>query len=90
VWIKPTTIGQLVSFRGGRKLSSAVYSKWFKAIAARTTTFRLAINPSEAAGVKSFVDKTVDFASDAAMKPEEMTKVEAGVQPLPMTAGASC
>jgi len=38
--------------------------------------------------VKSFMDRTVDFAaSDAAMKPEEMAKVDGGVQLLPMTAG---
>ena len=40
-------------------------------------------------GVKSFMDRTVDFgASDAAMKPEDMAKVDGGVQLLPMTAGS--
>jgi phosphate transport system substrate-binding protein len=40
-------------------------------------------------GVKSFMDKTVDFAaSDAAMKPEDMAKVDGGVQLIPMTAGS--
>jgi len=40
-------------------------------------------------GVKSFIDKTVDFgASDAAMKPDEIARVDAGAQLLPMTAGA--
>ena len=40
-------------------------------------------------GIKSFTDKTVDFgASDAAMTPEEMAKVQAGVLCLPMTAGS--
>jgi phosphate transport system substrate-binding protein len=40
-------------------------------------------------GVKSFIDKTVDFgASDAAMKPEDIARVDTGVQLLPMTAGA--
>ena len=35
------------------------------------------------------MDKTVDFgASDAAMKPEDIAKVDVGVQLLPMTAGA--
>jgi phosphate transport system substrate-binding protein len=35
------------------------------------------------------IDHTVDFgASDAAMKPEDMAKVEGGVQLLPMTAGS--
>ena len=39
-------------------------------------------------GVKSVIDKTVDFgASDAAMTPEDMAKVDGGVQLLPMTAG---
>jgi phosphate transport system substrate-binding protein len=40
-------------------------------------------------GVKSFIDRTVDFAaSDAAMKPDEIAKVNTGVVLLPMTAGA--
>ena len=42
-------------------------------------------------GVKSFIDKTVDFgASDAAMEPEEISRVDpsVGVQLLPMTAGS--
>jgi phosphate transport system substrate-binding protein len=41
--------------------------------------------------VKSFIDKTVDFgASDAAMTPEEIARVDParGVQLLPMTAGS--
>ena len=42
-------------------------------------------------GVKSFIDKTVDFgASDAAMTPEEISRVDPalGVRLLPMTAGS--
>src|SRR3974377_1667868 len=40
-------------------------------------------------GVKSVMDRTGDFAaSDAAMKTDDMAKVEGGVQLLPMTAGA--
>jgi phosphate transport system substrate-binding protein len=40
------------------------------------------------AGIKDFINHTVDFAaSDAAMKDEEMAKVKEGVQLLPMTAG---
>lgn len=40
------------------------------------------------AGIKDFINKTVDFAaSDAAMTDEEMAAVESGVQLLPMTAG---
>lgn len=40
------------------------------------------------AGIKDFVNKTVDFAaSDAAMTDEEMASVQDGVQLLPMTAG---
>ena len=41
------------------------------------------------AGIKDFVNKTVDFAaSDAAMTDEEMAAVDGGVQLLPMTAGS--
>ena len=40
------------------------------------------------AGIKDFVNKTVDFAaSDAAMTDEEIASVDVGVQLLPMTAG---
>jgi phosphate transport system substrate-binding protein len=40
------------------------------------------------AGIKDFINKTVDFAaSDAAMTDEEIAAVNAGVQLLPMTAG---
>ena len=40
-------------------------------------------------GVKNVIEKKVDFgASDAAMSPEEMAKVDVGVQLLPMTAGS--
>jgi len=40
------------------------------------------------AGIKDFMNKTVDFAaSDAAMTDEEMAAVDVGVQLLPMTAG---
>jgi phosphate transport system substrate-binding protein len=39
--------------------------------------------------VKSVIDHTVDFgASDAAMKAEDMAKVDGGVQLFPMTAGS--
>ena len=35
------------------------------------------------------MDRTVDFgASDAAMKPDDIAKVQGGVQLLPMTAGS--
>jgi len=40
------------------------------------------------AGIKDFINKTVDFAaSDAAMTDEEIAQVKDGVQLLPMTAG---
>jgi phosphate transport system substrate-binding protein len=40
------------------------------------------------AGIKDFINHTVDFAaSDAAMNDEEIAKVKDGVQLLPMTAG---
>ena len=50
---------------------------------------RLITNRSAAeGGIKSVIDKTVDFgASDAAMSDEDMAKVDGGVQLLPMTAG---
>src|SRR5215468_12477703 len=74
----------------GASFPAPLYSKWFKTYGAAHPNVQIDYQSvGSGGGVKSFIDKTVDFgASDAAMKPEEMAKVEAGVQPLPMTAGS--
>ena len=75
----------------GASFPAPLYSKWFKTYSAahqnvlRSTTSRSAA----AAASRACIDHTVDFgASDAAMKPEDMAKVDGGVQLFPMTAGS--
>ena len=82
---------------GGVKLQGAgasfpapLYLKWFKAYNGAHPNVQVDYQSiGSGGGVKSFMDRTVDFAaSDAAMKPEDMAKVEGGVQLVPMTAGS--
>jgi phosphate transport system substrate-binding protein len=82
---------------GGVKLQGAgasfpapLYSKWFKTYNSAHPNVQVDYQSiGSGGGVKSFMDRTVDFAaSDAAMKPEDMAKVEGGVQLVPMTAGS--
>src|SRR5271166_6537247 len=74
----------------GASFPAPLYQKWFKEYSAAHTNIQVDYQSvGSGTGVKSFMDKTVDFAaSDAAMKPEDMAKVEGGVQLLPMTAGS--
>src|SRR6516162_9031162 len=82
---------------GGVKLQGAgasfpapLYLKWFKTYNGAHPNIQVDYQSiGSGGGVKSFMDRTVDFAaSDAAMKPEDMAKVEGGVQLVPMTAGS--
>jgi phosphate transport system substrate-binding protein len=63
---------------------------WFKSYSTTKPNIQVDYQSvGSGSGVKSFMDRTVDFAaSDAAMKPEDMAKVDGGVQLLPMTAGS--
>ncbi|HEV2961695.1 MAG TPA: phosphate ABC transporter substrate-binding protein PstS [Candidatus Angelobacter sp.] len=74
----------------GASFPAPLYLKWFKAYSSAHNNVQVDYQSvGSGSGVKSFVDKTVDFgASDAAMKPEDIARVETGVQLLPMTAGA--
>src|SRR5690349_13446336 len=67
-----------------------LYNKWFKAYSAAHQSVLVDYQSvGSGSGVKSVIDHTVDFgASDAAMKPEDMAKVDGGVQLVPMTAGS--
>ena len=67
-----------------------LYNKWFKEYSAANDGVQIDYQSvGSGSGVKSVIDKTVDFgASDAAMTPEEIAKVDVGVQLLPMTAGS--
>jgi phosphate transport system substrate-binding protein len=74
----------------GASFPAPLYMKWFKAYSAAHPDVQVDYQSvGSGSGVKSVIDKTVDFgASDAAMKPEDIARVNGGVQLLPMTAGA--
>ena len=83
--------GALVKLQGaGASFPAPLYTKWFKAYSGSHPNAQIDYQSvGSGNGVKSVMDKTVDFgASDSAMKPEDMQKVDVGVQLLPMTAGA--
>jgi phosphate transport system substrate-binding protein len=82
---------ELAKLQGaGASFPAPLYLKWFKAYSGSHKDVQIDYQSvGSGSGVKSFIDKTVDFgASDAAMTPEEMAKVEGGVLCLPMTAGS--
>jgi phosphate transport system substrate-binding protein len=76
----------------GASFPAPLYSKWFKSYGETHPNVEIDYQSvGSGSGVKSFIDKTVDFgASDAAMTPEEISRVDPalGVQLLPMTAGS--
>jgi phosphate transport system substrate-binding protein len=83
--------GAVVKLQGaGASFPAPLYSKWFKTYSGSHQNAQIDYQSvGSGSGVKSVMDKTVDFgASDAAMKPEDMQKVDVGIQLLPMTAGA--
>jgi len=73
----------------GASFPAPLYQKWFKSYGAAHEGAQIDYQSiGSGGGVKSIIDKTVDFgASDMAMTPEDMAKVDVGVQLLPMTAG---
>src|SRR6516164_8484036 len=73
----------------GASFPAPLYNRWFKEYASAHQNILVDYQSvGSGNGVKSVLDHTVDFgASDAAMKPEDMAKVEGGVQLFPMTAG---
>ena len=82
--------GAAVRLQGsGASFPFPIYSKWFKAYSEAHPNVEIDYQSTgSGAGVKSFIDKTVDFAaSDKAMTPAEIARVEGGVQLLPLTAG---
>jgi len=66
-----------------------LYSAWFKAFSGKHKNLTVDYQgKGSGAGIRDFLNHTVDFAaSDAAMTDEEMSKVPGGVQLLPMTGG---
>jgi phosphate transport system substrate-binding protein len=73
----------------GASFPAPLYQKWFKSFSASRNGVQIDYQSiGSGGGIKSVIDKTVDFgASDAAMTPEDMAKVDVGVQLLPMTGG---
>ena len=73
----------------GASFPAPLYEKWFKDYSTSHNGVHIDYQSiGSGGGVKSIIDKTVDFgASDAAMTPEEMAKVDGGVQLLPLTGG---
>ena len=83
--------GDSVKLQGaGASFPAPLYNKWFKSYSAAHQNVLVDYQSvGSGSGVKSVIDRTVDFgASDAAMKPEDMAKVPGGVQLFPMTAGS--
>ena len=87
----PAPAGDAVRLQGaGASFPAPLYIKWFRDFGASHPNVQVDYQSvGSGSGVKSFIDKTVDFgASDAAMTPEEIARVDAGAQLFPMTAGS--
>jgi phosphate transport system substrate-binding protein len=83
--------GSGVKLQGaGASFPAPLYTKWFKSYTGSHPDIQVDYQSvGSGSGVKSVIDKTVDFgASDAAMNDEEMGRVQGGVQLIPMTAGS--
>ncbi len=74
----------------GASFPAPLYTKWFKSFDSSHPQILVDYQSvGSGSGVKSVIDKTVDFgASDAAMSDDEMGRVPGGVQLIPMTAGS--
>jgi phosphate transport system substrate-binding protein len=74
----------------GASFPAPLYGKWFKAFGESHPNVQVDYQSvGSGSGVKSVIDRTVDFgASDAAMTDEEIGRVQGGVQLIPMTAGS--
>lgn len=74
----------------GASFPAPLYTKWFKDFGGAHKDVLVDYQSvGSGSGVKSVIDKTVDFgASDAAMTDEEISRAPGGVQLLPMTAGS--
>jgi phosphate transport system substrate-binding protein len=72
---------EMVKLKGsGASFPFPLYGRWFKIAAKSTNKCKLTTRPRSGAGIKDFVNKTVDFAaSDAAMTDEEIASVDMGV-----------
>jgi phosphate transport system substrate-binding protein len=73
----------------GATLPFPLYSAWFRNFGRQTPGVTVDFQAKgSGAGIQDLINRTVDFAaSDAAMTPEQMNKVNGGAVLLPMTAG---
>src|SRR5262245_27265482 len=71
----------------GARLPAPLYQRWFSEYSDKHSVKVEYASAGSGAGIKQFTERLVDFgASDAAMTDAEMSKIEEGVQLLPMTA----
>jgi len=87
----PGQAADFVKLQGaGASFPAPLYLRWFKAYGGTHKNVQINYQSvGSGSGVKSFIDRTVDFgASDAAMTREETAQVQQGVLCLPMTAGS--
>lgn len=73
----------------GASFPAPIYTTWFKQFSRANKGIQVNYqSKGSGAGIRDFQNGVVDFAaSDAAMTDEEISKVDRGVQLLPMTAG---
>jgi len=87
----PVAAGGNVSLTGaGASFPAPFYQRCFSEYNKQNPNIRVSYQSvGSGAGVEQFTQGTVDFgASDTAMKPEEIAKVERGAVLLPLTAGS--
>ncbi len=74
----------------GASFPAPLYQRWFAEYNKKNPNVQISYQSiGSGAGIEQFTNGTVDFAaSDVAMTPEEIAKVERGVVLLPMTAGS--
>lgn len=90
VAVSGSALAQDVRVSGaGASFPFPLYSAWFQKYSQLTSNVRIDYQSTgSGAGVRSFVQRLVDFAgSDAAISDEEIAKVDGGVVVLPLTAG---
>jgi phosphate transport system substrate-binding protein len=73
----------------GASFPAPIYTTWFKQFSRANKGVQVNYQAKgSGAGIRDFLNHTVDFAaSDAAMKEKEIASIKEGVQLLPMTAG---
>jgi phosphate transport system substrate-binding protein len=83
--------GDATSLEGaGATFPEPLYTRWFQTYSQAHPGVQINYQAvGSGGGIKAIIDRTADFgASDAAMTPDEMKKVDVGVQLIPMTAGS--